>query len=313
MSKFITGKELEDAVYNIIWEANRDLMIMSPYIKLDDYFKKLFEKHLNNPKLHITIVFGKNEGQVDKSFRKADLDFFMQFPNISLVYVPTLHAKYYANDLMGVLTSINLYDYSFRNNIEFGVLYESKGFGLLSKNPDTDIWEATQDIANDHEVVYVKRPVFEKGFLSKTYMSSRILLDRTAELYSSKPLQKGKIKLEDFEEELDHVNQYSDMPIREKVETRKLQEKKAGFTYKAPKPAPQKDFEPGYCIRTGVKIEFNPERPLSYQAFKSWNQFGNEDYEERFCHYSGEPSNGETSVSRPILRKNWKKAKLLMK
>jgi len=64
----------------------------------------------------------------------------------------------------------------------------------------------------------------------------------------------------------------------------------------------------GYCIRTGVEIPFNIEKPLSYDAYKRWNQYGDPDYPEKFCHFSGEPSNGETSVSRPILRKNWKKA-----
>lgn len=303
MSTFITGKELEDAVYNIIWDANRDLLIVSPYIKLDAYFKKLFERHLDNPKLHINIIFGKNEGQVNKSFSKTDLEFFLQFPNISLVYVPTLHAKYYANDSMGVLTSINLYDYSFKNNIEYGVLYERKGIGFLGKNTDTEVWDTSLDIANEHEVIFVKRPIFEKGFLSKNYLSSKVLLDRTAELYSGKALTKGAKNLEDFEEELDHDAVHSEMPKREEVE------KKAGLTYTSPKPTPQKPFEPGFCIRTGEKIQFNPERPLSYQAYKSWSQFGNEDYPEKYCHYSGEPSNGETSVKRPILYKNWKKAK----
>jgi hypothetical protein len=50
---------------------------------------------------------------------------------------------------------------------------------------------------------------------------------------------------------------------------------------------------------------------MYYQAFKSWSQFSNKDYPEQFCHYSGEPSDGETSVKRPILRKNWKKAQEL--
>jgi phosphatidylserine/phosphatidylglycerophosphate/cardiolipin synthase-like enzyme len=69
------------------------------------------------------------------------------------------------------------------------------------------------------------------------------------------------------------------------------------------------DKQTGYCIRTGVSIPFNVEKPLSYDAFKKWNEFGDPDYPEKFCHYSGESSNGETSVSRPILKKNWKKAK----
>lgn len=64
----------------------------------------------------------------------------------------------------------------------------------------------------------------------------------------------------------------------------------------------------GYCIRTGVEIPFNLEKPLSYEAYKSWSQFKNPDFPEKFCHFSGEPSGGETSVSKPILRKNWKQA-----
>lgn len=57
MAKFITGNDLEKVVYDIIWEAKNMLLIVSPYIKLDDYFKKLFDKHANNPKVHLLIVF----------------------------------------------------------------------------------------------------------------------------------------------------------------------------------------------------------------------------------------------------------------
>lgn len=308
MSKFITGKELEEAVDKTIWEAEYQLMIVSPYIKLDDHFRKLFIEHLHKPKLHITIMFGKNEGRVDKSFNKTDLEFFLQFPNISIVYVPTLHAKYYANDLMGVVTSINLYDYSFVNNIEFGVLFEHKILSL-KKNADDDIWDKCQAIANENEVVYVKRPIFEKGFLgmSKNYMGSKVLLDRTQELYRSKQLTKGSKKLEEFEDELSSTIDYNERPTREEVK------KPVKPVYKESKPTPEKHFEPGYCIRTGEKIAFNPERPLSYQAFKSWSKFSDENYAEKFCHYSGEPSNGETSVKRPILYKNWKQAQKIVK
>jgi hypothetical protein len=65
----------------------------------------------------------------------------------------------------------------------------------------------------------------------------------------------------------------------------------------------------GYCIRTGVKIPFNVEKPMSYEAFKSWSKYSDPEYAEKFCHFSGEPSNGDTCISRPILKKNWKKAK----
>lgn len=97
------------------------------------------------------------------------------------------------------------------------------------------------------------------------------------------------------------------------------------FPFDVPKPQVTKTFERpqppkvldkkennkpnGYCIRTGVPIPFNPEKPLSYEAFKSWSQFGDLNYAEKYCHFSGEESKGETCVARPILYKNWKKAK----
>lgn len=74
-------------------------------------------------------------------------------------------------------------------------------------------------------------------------------------------------------------------------------------------PSKTTDRPKGFCIRTGVEIPFNVEKPLSYEAFKSWSKYGDPDYAEKFCHFSGEPSHGETSVSKPILKKNWKKAK----
>lgn len=85
--------------------------------------------------------------------------------------------------------------------------------------------------------------------------------------------------------------------------------------YKAPvekeiKQVSKSPYKPtGFCIRTGESIPFNIEKPMSYPAFKAWDKYGDPNYEEKFCHFSGEPSKGETSVNRPILKKNWSKAK----
>lgn len=65
----------------------------------------------------------------------------------------------------------------------------------------------------------------------------------------------------------------------------------------------------GYCIRTGVSIPFNPERPFSDEGYKSWSRYFNHYYKEKFCHFSGEPSNGETTFANPIMQKNLWKAK----
>lgn len=88
---------------------------------------------------------------------------------------------------------------------------------------------------------------------------------------------------------------------REKTETRSKENK--------PQSVKAGAKSSGYCIRTGASIPFNVEKPLSYEAYKSWSQYGNPDYPEKFCHFSGEASDGATSVAKPILKKNWKAAK----
>jgi len=286
MAKFITGQELEKIIYDIIWDAQETLLIVSPFIKLDDYFKKLFDNHINNPKLHFLIVFGKNEKEVSKSLSKQDFEYFKKFLNISIVYVPNLHAKYYGNETKGVISSINLYDYSFKNNIEFGVYSEVTLLNSFTSSTDNDAWQTCHQIAEENEAVFIKRPVYEKKLLSallgKNYIKSDTLLDVTEKFYGSffsKNKYKGIKKVSDFPDELELGSQPSQRPTREEVENISI----------------------GYCIRSGEKIPFNPERPYSDKAYKSWVQYSNMDYSEKFCHKTGKESFGKTSMRNPIL------------
>ena len=285
MAKFITGENLENAVYEIIWEAESNLLIVSPFIKLDDYFKRLFDKHMNNPKLHILIVFGKNEKEVSRSLSKNDFDYFKKFLNVSIVYIPNLHAKYYGNEKKGVITSINLYDYSFKNNVEFGVYSEINILSKFTTNADNEAWQTCYELAEKSEAIFIKRPVFEKKILSsllgKNYIKSDTLHDTTEKFYSSWNRNRdNQIKtLEDFPFELELGSEQNIRPNREEIENPKN----------------------GFCIRTGEKIEYNLKKPFTYQAYRSWASFGNENYPENFCHKTGKPSNGKTSMRKPIL------------
>jgi hypothetical protein len=284
MSKFITGKDLEDAIYNTIWESESKLLIVSPFIKLDDYFKKLFDKHENNPKVHLTLVFGKNEKAVRKSMSKADFDYFKKFLNVSIIYVPNLHAKYYGNEKQGVITSINLYDYSFKNNIEFGVYSQQSILDRFKQSTDNDAWNECMEIAENSEVVFIKRPVFETKKmiinLGKNYVKSDILFDSTEKFYGFfKNKQSESKRLNDFPEELELGSKTEIRPERE------IEQK----------------TEHGFCIRSGKKIKFNPKQPMNRESWKIWNEYGNEDFLEKYCHKTGKASNGKTSMRKPIL------------
>lgn len=59
MSQFLTGKDLDNKLTDIIWNAKKELIILSPFIHLDDYCKEIFKKIKNNPELELVVVFGK--------------------------------------------------------------------------------------------------------------------------------------------------------------------------------------------------------------------------------------------------------------
>lgn len=285
MSKFITGLELEETISKIIWETKETLLIVSPFIKLDDYFKKLFENHLNNPKIHILIVFGKNENNVSRSLSKNDFEYFKRFLNISIIYVSNLHAKYYGNEKKGVITSINLYDYSFKNNIEFGVYSELNILNKITNKTEKDAWETCWKLAETNEAVFVKRPVYQKSLLSlitgKNYVKSDILLDTTDKFYSGiGNNNRNAIKtILDFNNEIILGSKEIEIPTRIEIE----------------KP------NNGFCIRTGQKITFNPKMPFCDYSYQSWKSFSNYDYKENYCHRTGKESFGKTLMRKPIL------------
>lgn len=311
MATFLTGKDLNDAIYDVIWNANESLVIVSPFIKLDDYFKQLFEHHKHNHKLQITIVFGKNESEPRKSLRSQDFDFFKQFKNISIIYCANLHAKYYANDTHGILTSINLYDSSFKNNIEYGVLYSTGLLNSLTNGADKAAWSYSFEIADIHPAIFIKRPVYDKSLFGgllgqKNYVDSDVLHDQTEVLLKnwSRWEKETKKFLPEFEEELLSNNKDAKRPDRTDPTPVKETSPKKDYSNNYNNNVSsnrQPANQTGYCIRTGVEIPFNPSKPMCADAYKKWSQFGNPDYQENYCHKTGKLSFGKTSMREPIL------------
>lgn len=146
---------------------------------------------------------------------------------------------------------------------------------------------------NDSEAIISSMNLYEFSQMNNNEMGIYITKEIDADLFKS--VMDETLRLLTISEELRITVQKVDNNSKENI--------------KKENTVSSKEKKTGYCIRTGVQIPFNTEKPLSYEAYRVWSQFGDPDYEEKFCHFSGEPSNGETSVSKPILKKNWKKAK----
>ncbi len=268
MSRFIKHTELAKEIKNIFEEAEEGITIVSPYIKLHPDIKKILHSKKNDDNFTIEIMYGKNEGDISKSLSKEDLEFFKEFKNVYIHYQENLHAKYYANEKKSIITSINLHEYSFNHNIEVGILLERKFFGIGGDN-------SMDTEAYDYfdEIFEKSKQVFAKGVKEKKVFFGLFSVADGTEIH------------EDNSKKM-YASSFSSKPSK----------------------SLQSSGKSGFCIRTGVKIPFDAKHPFSESAFKSWNQFKNKDFKEKFCHFSGESSNGETTFTRPILAKNWKKA-----
>lgn len=283
--QFLKSSRINVELENLIGQAESYLHLICPYIKLHSKLKDELKSRMHDPELQIIVVFGKNESNKERSLSKEDFEFFKQFPNIEIKYESKLHAKYYANDKYAIISSMNLYDYSQNNNIEVGILMTVKNAMLTSlanrvvtvDDPEMDAYKHFRKIINNADQLYFKIPNFEKSLFGTQgdYIDSTIIIDKLSETYQ--------------------------LTIPVKMEYKSLE-----------KPLNAKPISPqilGYCIRTGMKIPFDLKKPYSDKAYNSWIKWSNEQYQEKYCHFSGEESNGNTCFAKPILGKNWKSAK----
>ncbi|SFD28322.1 hypothetical protein [Algibacter pectinivorans] len=156
--------------------------------------------------------------------------------------------------------------------------------------------------------VYIKRPVFKKVLLglSKNYLRSEVLLD----LFDSfDPNKRGYERVVYQDIDVISLEDKEVVPVlKTRSEKRLEKDQKPDFGKKLKKEklfTESKKPKVGYCIRTGEEIPFNPERPFSYNAYRSWVQFENYDFPEKYCHETGKASNGKTSMANPILKNSY--------
>lgn len=156
MVKFIYEEELNQAIKNIFKDANEYVLIVSPYIKLHTIYIDNLKTKIDNPNIQIYVLFGKNEGEITKSILIKDLFFFSTFKNVEIRYEPRLHAKFYANEKLSVICSMNLYDYSQNYNIETGMLFESSKNSFIG-NLENDAFNYFNGIMDKSELIFKRK------------------------------------------------------------------------------------------------------------------------------------------------------------
>ncbi|MFX1296103.1 MAG: phospholipase D family protein [Promethearchaeota archaeon] len=112
--KFLTTLEASAKVEKIIREAKGELTLITPFLKLSNLFLERL-RDADNRGVRIKLIYGKKE------LDSEEYDNLNQLENLELYYCEFLHTKCYFNEDQMVITSLNLYDYSIKNNREMGV------------------------------------------------------------------------------------------------------------------------------------------------------------------------------------------------
>ncbi|MBF4983912.1 phospholipase D family protein [Nonlabens mediterrranea] len=303
MSDFYTGDKLNDLIEDVFLRAKKEIIIVSPYIKLDDQYKKVLDKATEDHDVHLKLLIGKNEDNIYRSISKEDLDYFKSHSNISILYEPNLHAKCYMNYNEAVITSMNLYDFSANNNVEAGVHLKKVMIG--NSNSFIDCYNSFDKIIEEAHCIFIQRPVFKKKLfgLAKDFHGTKTLHDITDDF-----------NISDFSYQKVSINSFQDPVVINTQETkttlerrRKKPERKSSISNSVNNlnNIKEETQEFGYCIRTREKIPYNPAQPLSRDAYYEWVEWKNMDYSENYCHKTGRNSNYQTSMRKPILNSDY--------
>lgn len=119
MALFLNRIKLNFWISKLIEEAEKEIVIIVPYIKIsENTFKSLSKADRNN--IEIVIIYRENKLN---QHEKAKLQ---ELKNVTLMHHPNIHAKSYFNGDLLIIGSMNLYDFSEKNNREMGVLFHRK-------------------------------------------------------------------------------------------------------------------------------------------------------------------------------------------
>ncbi|MGB1207416.1 MAG: phospholipase D family protein [Chitinophagales bacterium] len=264
MAKFLTTNGISLKIEDIIKGAKKKLILVSPYLQISKTFYERL-KDATNKGVIIKIIYGKDNLNPNERKQLADLKI------LELYYFENLHAKCYFNETEMVITSMNMYEYSMKNNREMGV--------LINRMEDSELFNDTMEecksILEHAEMVRLTKTKIE-------YFAQKI------NTFLNKP--KKPTKVEYIKAKKPAKTEYVKAT---KVEYEKVKPKKK-------KKAKKQKYKPqrGYCIRCEANIAYNIEKPYCLDCFVVWANFENPYYEENVCHGCGDDK--VTSMEKPV-------------
>ncbi|HVG60826.1 MAG TPA: phospholipase D-like domain-containing protein, partial [Hyalangium sp.] len=119
--QLVTDGEIYGKVREIITGAQKQLLLISPYIDPTGDFVRQLEAAAAQRQVDVRLVFRKDRLS---EYRGKDWFHRLEAAGVTLSVIERLHSKVYLNEKTAIVTSMNFYSSSGENSFEAGVLFE---------------------------------------------------------------------------------------------------------------------------------------------------------------------------------------------
>jgi phosphatidylserine/phosphatidylglycerophosphate/cardiolipin synthase-like enzyme len=193
VAKFLNTSATNYYLEELIKNASDRLILISPFLKLNDRIKELLEDK-NRLKIDVRIVYGKSELQ------PMEISWLNELSFIRTSFCKNLHAKCYMNESSCIITSLNLYEFSQVNNNEMGVHVSREEDAVMYR----DTYEEAQRIIRISDEVRVSMQKVEKPIQENAVskLDSPAKDNVSTKITSSKLASKLKLKTPELLERL---------------------------------------------------------------------------------------------------------------
>jgi hypothetical protein len=132
MADFLDTTAISYRIERLLKDAQHRIVLISPYLKLRPRIRELIEDAVRRG-VAVQVVYGKKEDC-------GGADQLRDMRGVQVTFCKNVHTKCYLNEQTGIITSLNLYDFSEARNQEMGVLFDRTTdpelFGQASEEAD---------------------------------------------------------------------------------------------------------------------------------------------------------------------------------
>jgi phosphatidylserine/phosphatidylglycerophosphate/cardiolipin synthase-like enzyme len=131
MAEFLDTTAISHQIEQLIKSARQEITLISPYLRLRERVRQLIGDALALG-VAVNIVYGKKEAC-------KEVERLRTLNGINVAFCENVHAKCYLNEEAGIVTSLNLYDFSQGNNQEMGILFR--------RSSDAELYQSVHEEA----------------------------------------------------------------------------------------------------------------------------------------------------------------------